>query len=263
MIVCEWVLALILIAVPALKIEQFINQEISAEISASKPMLSFTANVSDPVVEILTNIDNNRMTEAIGQIAVLKTDPSVPRNLYNYFFEFGGYYWNKRNLKNKNEQAVSSYETVDALYFVKNSLYLVNYLQEKNFTAMESYRCAEIIPFYCIKYYEQFEKGNAVLYSTYISYLCEPVQHLSEYGASLCCMNIFEMYRSGKKNNLAFLQITEQISRYKEKYERELGQNAIFTQQSLYLETVRNFCNRKRKNFMGITWDSFPKYVME
>ena len=88
----EWLVAVLLILFPVVKIVQFVNQEITAEIAASKPMMAFAVETEEPVVEIVRSIDNNRIAEAQGLIGKMLFDDSVPKTVNEYFNEFNAYY---------------------------------------------------------------------------------------------------------------------------------------------------------------------------
>ena len=263
----EWLVAVLLILFPVVKIVQFVNQEITAEIAASKPMMAFAVETEEPVVEIVRSIDNNRIAEAQGLIGKMLFDDSVPKTVNEYFNEFNAYYAVQEDYKRRNLTVPSKSDAVvDALYFVRNAQVLVSYLESKNIPLHDAYRCAEVVPFYCIRNYEKDRVGQNNLYASYLMYLCEPIEHLSEYGVKICCMSVWEIYRSEKSKNkqkLVCLQITETIKNLKQKYERDLGENGIYKNEVMYLDRVMDFCNRKRAALWGLTGDNFPKYVME
>ncbi len=249
-----------------------IVSEINLESAAQKPVSTAVISLKeekDPgfqlVLDILENIDEGKIQEALGQCRQLADEKTVPPKITEYFTDFYEFYGITKNPKLQKNSHVST-ET-----FIKKTHYLQEYFQKTKYK--DSWiTFAEIVPYYFIRNYNsqisKNQKGQAELYRLYIDTLIEQYQYVSAKGGDVICLYFnARYYQMNFKNRLDIKPFIEEIEHFQEIYPNQLGETGSLREQKDYLKTVKEYLTTKLDSLMFIDpssifrgLDSFPKY---
>ena len=136
---------------------------------------------------------------------------------------------------------------IEASYFIKGVFPLMDFLRQNGLNDGEAIIYSEIIPYYCIKYFEQGKTKNQTyknplnrnLYENYIKTFASMNKKLSEKGADIICLYAkasFDCLKS-KNDKTGLKMIQDGIKKYQVEFINEIGEDGIYGRQKNYLSS--------------------------
>lgn len=190
---------------------------------------------------ILQKIENNFADEFMEDIETLSQRSSLSPDVKNYMLNFKTYCEQHTTKKKPNTSAV------EAVYFVRGVFPLIDFLKQNGLNDGETLSYSEVIPYYCIKYFEQGNKKNQTsknpmnlnLYETYIKTFASMNKKLSEKGADIICLYAKASFDCLKKKSdkIGLRQIQDSIKKYQSEFMNEIGNDGIYERQKNYLSS--------------------------
>ncbi|MBQ5401186.1 MAG: hypothetical protein IIU15_08235 [Treponema sp.] len=218
------------------------------------------------VQKIIMDIENGDGDSAVEKIDALDKNFSDAAVL-EYLGNFKNYYL-RQTAKTKEAKKIESLST---LYFVLRSVDLKEFFEKNRVQNVIHY--LEVIPYFCIKYFEQGKgsnqkKNNASnleLYEKYIATFIESgAVTITSTEADIICLYISAKKKSSGNSDVEVTQIQKEIEKIQSDYHAQLGENGTCVRQRDALEKMHWWCVEKinrhflRDLFLG----SFPWYTI-
>lgn len=175
-------------------------------------------------------------------------------NLYAYFENFFSYI--KKGKKAEIEET----------YFIRTGRIVEEYFKDKKYSAEESFRLSEQIPYYIAKNYVQNQSKDSMIsfseeYKNYFS----KFDSISKENADVICLYFYSYYKNHKTNNDWLKTEINEISKIQQRYRALLGENGIYIKQRDYLKNLSDFLKRKSNSLIDrpskaiVFWKRFEK----
>lgn len=199
------------------------------------------------ICSILQKIENNFKSEFIEEIYSMQNNVTIAHGVKSYLLNFADTCV-KHDAKDKKMELVSS------SYFVSNVFPLKDFLIQNGLNEGDALSYCEIIPYYCIKFYEQDNNKNQTwknplnmeLYNNYIKIFATTHKKLSEKSADVICLYLnasYDCLKKKEKNSLKRIQ--ESVKKFQSDFESEIGENGIYERQRNYLKSILDSLDKK------------------
>lgn len=193
------------------------------------------------ICSLLQKIENNFTEEFLQDIEILSQNDAINSDVKNYMMNFGIY------LAQQTSRKKTTAGMIEASYFIKGVFPLTDFLRQNGLNDGEAIIYSEIIPYYCIKYFEQGKKKNQTyknplnrnLYESYVKTFASMNKNLSEKGADIICLYAKASFDCLKKKSdkIALKQIQDSIKKYRSEFINEIGEDGIYGRQKNYLSS--------------------------
>lgn len=287
-VILSWVLLIIFIVPPIYFIGRHGYDSIHSENIVSQ-QLDAKSVKHNKVTLILNDINDKKISDAIEKITKLQTskkDP-IPENVIEYLNNFIGYCalndkklvkfmstFNDansgilltyiqtsyiadllKNLMNKVCKETDIYKEKEGRieYLYNHITDMVEYFDKELKDKKESYKWAEIIPFYCITEYERKYGGRVYnACNAYLNHISDKADSLSEKGAYIACIKIQYLYSTINRREKIFfddgtrLGIQKEIENLRNRYSELNSENGRYGIQADYLNKIYKECQKGR-----------------
>lgn len=195
------------------------------------------------MVNIVQEIDNNRIDKVISSIEQIKNDETIDEFLKDYLIYFSEYYETNKSYSESSMWQKKNIKPNDIDYLINNIDNMEDFLRKNSLDLS----FAEIIPFYCIRNFEisKFKKNQEKINqicNKYIDYVHK--EPLSEKTASIICLEIKSYYKGQKifKSDDYIKNVQERIVQYQQQY-FDLALDSIeYRRQTDYLKNFYSLC---------------------